>query len=158
MPGALLSIIGVGALVYAIIEAPAHGWADPVTLAAFAGAAVVLGLFAWRETTARDPMLDLRLFRDRRFSVASGGIALTFFAMFGTFFLSSQFLQLVLGLSALEAGLLVLPMSAVMLLVAPRVPARQRRYGVARVVPVGLRLHRLGPAGAAPQLGRPAIR
>jgi EmrB/QacA subfamily drug resistance transporter len=144
VPGALLSIVGVGALVYAIIEAPVHGWADPVTLAVFAGAAVVLGLFAWRETTARDPMLDLRLFRDRRFSVASGGIALTFFAMFGTFFLSSQFLQLVLGLSALEAGLLVLPMSAVMLLVAPRVPRVSARYGVARVVPVGLGFIALG--------------
>ena len=83
-------------------------------------------------------MLDLRLFRDRRFSVASGGISLTFFAMFGTFFLSAQFLQLVLGLSALEAGLLQLPMSAVMLLVAPRVPRVSARYGVARVVPVGL--------------------
>jgi EmrB/QacA subfamily drug resistance transporter len=144
VPGALLSIVGVGALVYAIIEAPAHGWADPVTLAAFAGAAVVLGAFAWRETTARDPMLDLRLFRDRRFSVASGGIALTFFAMFGTFFLSSQFLQLVLGLSPLEAGLLVLPMSAVMLLVAPRVPRLSARYGVARVVPLGLGFVALG--------------
>ncbi len=144
VPGALLSMVGVGALVYAIIEAPVHGWADPVTLAAFAGAAIVLGLFAWRETTARDPMLDLRLFRDRRFSVASGGIALTYFAMFGTFFLSAQFLQLVLGLSALEAGLLQLPMSAVMLLVAPRVPSVSARYGVARVVPVGLALVALG--------------
>jgi len=138
VPGAVLSIVGVGALVYAIIEAPAHGWADPVTLAAFGCAALVLGLFAWRETTARHPMLDLRLFRDRRFSVASGGISLTFFAMFGTFFLSAQFLQLVLGLSALQAGLLQLPMSAVMLLVAPRVPRVSARYGVARVVPVGL--------------------
>jgi len=143
-PGALLSIVGVGALVYAIIEAPVHGWADPVTLTAFAGAAVVLGLFAWRETTARDPMLDLRLFRDRRFSVASAGIALTFFAMFGTFFLSAQFLQLVLGLSALEAGLLQLPMSAVMLLVAPQVPRVSARYGVARVVPLGLGFVALG--------------
>ena len=144
VPGALLSMVGVGALVYAIIEAPVHGWADPVTLAAFAGAAIVLALFAWRETTAGDPMLDLRLFRDRRFSVASGGIALTYFAMFGTFFLSAQFLQLVLGLSALEAGLLQLPMSAVMLLVAPRVPSVSARYGVARVVPVGLALVALG--------------
>ena len=80
-------------------------------------------------------MLDLRLFRDRRFSVASGGIALTYFAMFGTFFLSAQFLQLVLGLSALEAGLLQLPMSAVMLLVAPRVPSVSARYGVAASCP-----------------------
>ena len=100
VPGAVLSIAGIGSLVYAIIEAPAHGWGDPRTLAAFGAAAFALALFAWRETTARDPMLDLHLFADRRFSVASGGIALTYFAMFGTFFLSAQFLQLVLGLSA----------------------------------------------------------
>ena len=138
VPGALLSVVGVGALVYAIIEAPVHGWADDRTLAAFGVAAVALALFAWRETTAADPMLDLRLFHDRRFSVASGGISLTYFAMFGTFFLSAQFLQLVLGLSALEAGLLQLPMSATMLVVAPRVPAVVARHGVARVVPLGL--------------------
>ena len=76
-------------------------------------------------------MLDLRLFRDRRFSVASGGIALTYFAMFGTFFLSAQFLQLVLGLSRprgrAAAAARCRPM---MLLVAPRVPRVVARYGV----------------------------
>jgi EmrB/QacA subfamily drug resistance transporter len=144
--GALLSVVGVGALVYAIIEAPVEGWSAPETLAAFGAAAVALGLFGWREVTARHPMLDLRLFRDRRFSVASGGIGLTYFALFGTFFLVSPFLQLVLGLSALEAGLVQLPVSIIMLTVAPQVPRVVARFGAARVVPGGLILVATGLA------------
>jgi predicted MFS family arabinose efflux permease len=83
-------------------------------------------------------MLDLALFRDRRFTVASGGIALAYFAMFGTFFLVAQYVQLVLGYSALEAGLTVLPVSFVMLALAPQVPRFVARFGAGRVVPVGL--------------------
>jgi EmrB/QacA subfamily drug resistance transporter len=144
--GAALSIVGVGALVYAIIEAPHRGWAATGTLATFAVAAVALGLFVAREVTARHPMLDLRLFRDRRFSVASGGIGLTFFTLFGTFFLVSQFLQLVLGLSPLSAGFVQLPVSVIMLTVAPRVPRFVDRHGARRVVPVGMALVALGMA------------
>ena len=83
---------------------------------------MAIGLFVWRESTARHPMLDLKLFRDRRFSVASGGMTLTFFAMFGTFFLLAQYLQLVLGYSPLESGLLQLPFAFIIMLVAPQVP------------------------------------
>ena len=61
-------------------------------------------------------MLDLKLFSDRRFSVASGGMTLTFFAMFGTFFLLAQYLQLVLGYSPLESGLLQLPFAFIIML------------------------------------------
>jgi EmrB/QacA subfamily drug resistance transporter len=144
--GALLSIVGVSVLVYAIIEAPHRGWAAPATLASFGVAAGALALFAWRELTTGHPMLDLRLFRDRRFSVASGGIALTYFTLFGTFFLVSQFLQLVLDLSPLTAGLVQLPVSFIMLTVAPQVPRFVDRYGAQRVVPVGLGLVALGMA------------
>jgi EmrB/QacA subfamily drug resistance transporter len=144
--GALLSIVGVSALVYAIIEAPHRGWGAGETQAAFAVAAVGMGLFAWRELTARHPMLDLRLFRDRRFSVASGGIALTYFTLFGTFFLVAQLLQLVFGLSPLAAGLVQLPVSLIMLTVAPQVPRVVDRYGSRLVVSVGLALVALGMA------------
>lgn len=138
IPGAALSIVALASLVYAIIEGPHRGWTSTETLATFALSAVAFVLFAWREHTARYPMLDLHLFRDRRFSVASGGMTLTFFAMFGTFFLVAQYFQLVLGYTALQSGLLQLPMAVVMMAVAPQVPKLVARFGSHRVVPVGL--------------------
>jgi EmrB/QacA subfamily drug resistance transporter len=138
LPGAVLSIVGLAALVYGIIEGPLHGWTSTESLLIFGTAIVVLGLFGWRELTAQHPMLDLRYFRDRRFSVASGGMTLIFFAMFGTFFLVSQYFQLVLGYSPLESGLFQLPMAVVMMTVSPQVPKLVAHFGVARVVPAGL--------------------
>jgi Na+/melibiose symporter-like transporter len=138
LPGAGLSIVGLSALVYAIIEGPHKGWTSTPTLATFGLAFLALGLFAAWELRTRFPMLDLRLFRDRRFSVASAGMTLTFFAMFGTFFLVAQYFQLVLGYSPLESGLLQLPMAAVIMSVAPQVPKLVARFGAARVVPFGL--------------------
>jgi Na+/melibiose symporter-like transporter len=89
-------------------------------------------------------MIDLRLFRDRRFSVASAGIGLAFFTMFGTFFLITQYLQLVLGYSPLRAGLMFLPVSITMVVVSPQAPKLVSRYGVARVVPAGFSLIVIG--------------
>jgi MFS transporter, DHA2 family, multidrug resistance protein len=144
LPGAALSILGVGTLVYAIIEAPHHGWGSGRTLATFAVAAAVLLAFATRERSARHPMLDLQLFRDRRFSVASAGISMAFFAMFGTFFLVTQYLQLVLGYRPVAAGLTMLPISLTMMVLAPRAPRLVTRFGAARVVGTGLTLTAAG--------------
>jgi EmrB/QacA subfamily drug resistance transporter len=144
VPGALLSIVGLSALVYAIIEGPLHGWTSLQTLGIFAIAAAFLGLFGWRELNTPHPMLDLRYFKDRRFSVASGGMTLIFFAMFGTFFLVSQYFQLVLGYSPLESGLFQLPMAVVMMGLSPQVPKLIERFGVARVVPTGFSAVALG--------------
>ncbi len=145
-PGAILSIIGLSALVYGIIEGPHNGWTSGQTLATFGIAVVALGLFGLRELTTDHPMLDLRLFRDRRFSVASGGMALTFFAMFGTFFLVAQYFQEVLDYSPLQSGLLQLPMAFVIMSVAPQAPRLVERFGAARVVPAGLGSTALGLA------------
>jgi EmrB/QacA subfamily drug resistance transporter len=144
VPGALLSIVGLGALVYGIIEGPLHGWTSNQTLGTFALALVALASFAARELRTEHPMLDLRFFRDRRFSVASGGMTLIFFAMFGTFFLSAQYFQLVLGYSPLASGLFQLPMAFVMMALAPQVPKLVNRFGVARVAPLGLASISLG--------------
>jgi EmrB/QacA subfamily drug resistance transporter len=144
IPGAGLSILGLGALVYGIIEGPLHGWTSTGTLSTFAVAAVMLGLFAVRELTAEHPMLDLRLFKDRRFSVSSLGLTLTFFAMFGTFFLAAQYLQLVLGQSPLTSGIFQLPMAVIMMAVSPNVPKLVARFGTSRVVPAGLASVSLG--------------
>ena len=138
VPGALLSIVGLAALVFGIIEGPHNGWLSTETFATFALAGAALAAFGWRERTARFPMLDLDLFRDRRFSVASAGMALTFFAMFGTFFLIAQYFQIVLDYSPFESGLLQLPVAFIIMSVAPRIPRFVERYGAARVVPVGL--------------------
>ncbi len=144
LPGAALSVLGIGALVFAIIEAPEQGWASTETAVAFGVAAVLLVAFLGRELTARVPMLDLRLFRDRRFSVASGGIALSFFTLFGTFFMLTQYLQLVQGYSALRAGILFVPISFTMMIVAPQAPKLVARFGVTNVVPAGLGLVAVG--------------
>lgn len=111
LPGAVLSIGAVSALVFAIIEAPAAGWTDPAILGLLV-ASIVLGIaFAWRELHTPEPMLDLSLFRDARFTAGAGGIALTFFAMFGMIFGLTQYLQFVLGKSALEAGTLMVSLA-----------------------------------------------
>lgn len=138
--GAVLSTIGLAALVYAIIEAPAHGWGSRQTVTTFVAAGVVLVAFGAWERRTDHPMLDLDLFRNRQFSVASGGIALVFFAMFGMFFLMAQYMQLVLEYSPFGAGLRQLPVAFVMMLVAPNSPRLAARFGANRVVGTGLTL------------------
>ena len=142
--GALLSIVGLSALVYAIIEGPDHGWRSAESAFWFGLAAVVIVAFLLWERSRRDPMLNLHFFEDRRFSVSSGGITLIFFAMFGTFFLTTQYFQLVLGYSPLGAGVRLLPMSIVMMALAPQTPKFVARFGANRVAGSGLLLVALG--------------
>ena len=154
--GFLLSALGLGALVAAIIEAPDRGWTDPVILAGFALAASLLaGFVAW-ELRTRTPMLDVRLFRNRRFSAASGAIALAFFALFGTIFFLTQYLQMVMGYGALESGIRIMPLAAGLILGSPLSAKLTQRIGTKRVVAVGLLLVSVGLAmlsGAAVDSG-----
>ena len=143
VPGALLSIAGLVALVWAIIEGPG-GWTDPEILGAFALAAVLLGVFIVWERRARFPMLDMSFFRNPRFSAASGAIMLTFFAMFGSLFLLTQFLQSILGYTPLEAGIRLLPMAGVMLVISPLSAKVVERIGSKIVVATGLTVGALG--------------
>jgi EmrB/QacA subfamily drug resistance transporter len=142
--GALLSIIGISTLVYAIIEAPAHGWLSSTTLIAFSSAIAVLGAFAWWELKTRNPMLELRWFRHRAFSVGSAGMLLSFFALYGMIFLLTQYLQLVHGYSPLAAAIRLLPIAAVMIVVSPQAPRLVARFGAHRVVGTGLGVLALG--------------
>jgi EmrB/QacA subfamily drug resistance transporter len=138
VPGFALSTAGLTALVWAIIEAPSRGWADGVILGAFAAAAAVLAAFvAWEMRTAH-PMLDVRLFRNRRFSAASGAIALSFFALFGAIFFLTQYLQLVLGYEPFEAGLAVLPVAGAIVVASPLSARLTARVGAKAVVAAGL--------------------
>jgi EmrB/QacA subfamily drug resistance transporter len=144
--GALLSIVGLVALVYAIIQAPDRGWTDPLILAMFAAAAIVLAGFAVWERTTPSPMLDMTVWRSPRFSAASAGITLLFFAMFGSLFLLTQYLQFVMSYDPLSAGIRLLPMAVVMLIVAPSSARLVERVGTKRVVASGLALAAFGLA------------
>jgi EmrB/QacA subfamily drug resistance transporter len=140
VPGFALSTAGLTALVWGVIEAPSLGWTDGRILAAFAAAVVLVGAFvAWERSTPH-PMLDVRLFRNPRFSAASGAISLLFFALFGSIFFLTQYLQLVLGYSAFEAGLGVLPVAAAMVVASPLSARVSALFGAKAIVAAGLAL------------------
>jgi EmrB/QacA subfamily drug resistance transporter len=143
VPGAVLSIAGLVALVWAIIEGPG-GWTDPEILGAFALAAVLLGVFVLWERRAPVPMLDIGFFRNARFSAASAAIMLTFFAMFGSLFLLTQFLQSILGYSPLQAGIRLLPIAGVMMVISPLSAKLVERIGSKIVVAAGLSVAAVG--------------
>lgn len=135
--GALLSLLGLGALVFGIIEGPARGWGDSTVVTAFAVAAVALLAFLLWERTTAHPMLPLTLFRDRRMSVGSAVVTTAFFVMFGLFFLFTMYLQFVRGYSPLHAGLATLPMALTLVGVAPRSAALAERIGTGPVMALG---------------------
>src|SRR3954453_3834743 len=137
--GALLSVAGLSALIWSIIEAPGRGWTSPSILTGFAVAGLLLAGFARYETRLAEPMVNLRYFRDRRFAAGSGSVTLLSFALFGTIFFLSQYLQFVLGYSALEAGQRVIPV-ATLVLGAPLGIKLAQRVGDAVVIPFGLGL------------------
>jgi EmrB/QacA subfamily drug resistance transporter len=142
--GAVLSVVGLVALVFGVIEGPERGWTDPLTVGGFVVAALALAGFVAYELRVEHPMLDPRLFRNRRFSAGSATITLTFFNMFGMFFLLTQYLQFVRGYTPLEAGVRVLPSAFMMILVAPRSPRLVQRFGVRRLVRGGFLLTAVG--------------
>ncbi|WP_417179895.1 MFS transporter [Streptomyces scabiei] len=111
--GAVLSTIGMTALVYAIISGPEHGWTSGLVLATAAVAVLVLAAFAYWESRIPFPMLDPHFFRDRRFTGAVAGAVLITFGMGGALFLLTQHLQFVLGYDAWEAGLRTAPLALV---------------------------------------------
>jgi EmrB/QacA subfamily drug resistance transporter len=136
--GALLSIVGLASLLWAIIEAPIQGWGSTRTLvgAAF-GAAVLVGFVQW-EFHHSSPMLDMRFFKNPRFTAASVAVSLTFFSLFGALFVLTQYLQSVHGYSPLKAGALLIPQSLVMMVVAPSSAYVTQRLGNKLVVGFGL--------------------
>ncbi|MDQ3738025.1 MAG: MFS transporter [Actinomycetota bacterium] len=135
--GAVLSLVGLTALLFGVIEGPERGWTSAVVLGSFALSAVVLGAFIGWERRTEHPMLPIDFFRDRRFSVGSGVITVAFFAMFGFFFLFSQYLQFGRGYSALLTGVATLPFALTMIVVAPRSAALAERIGGGPIIVAG---------------------
>jgi EmrB/QacA subfamily drug resistance transporter len=147
--GAVLSIGGLSALLFGIIEAPQRGWGNSTILVAFAIGAVVIGaFFAW-EARIDHPMLDVHFFANPRFTAASMSIMLVFFAMFGSLFLLTQYFQFVLGYSPLETGLRFLPFALSMMILAPMSSRIVDRFGTKLVVGCGLTMVTFGLASMA---------
>ena len=112
VPGLVLSSAAMALLVFTIIEAPTYGWGAPRSVAGFAGSAVLLAAFIAAERRAAHPMLDVRLFRNMRFSAASAAVTVSFFTLFGFIFLIAQYFQFVRGYSPLSTGVRLLPVAA----------------------------------------------
>jgi EmrB/QacA subfamily drug resistance transporter len=138
IPGALLSLVGVSALVFTIIEGADRGWADATTLAAGVVAVVALVGFVVRQLRTAHPLLDVRLFALRGFGAGSASVTVQFFAAFGFFYIVLQYLQFVVGRSPLAAAVTLLPMPFVLLPTARLAPRLADRVGTNRVGALGL--------------------
>ena len=136
--GVGLSIAGLTAVVWGLIEAPERGWTEPVTLAAFAGGAAILAAFVAWERRVEQPMLQVSVFRNLRFSAASASITFVYFSLMGVMYFMTTYLQSVLGFSALDAGIRTLPIAAGLMLTAKPAVALTNRLGTKLVVAVGL--------------------
>jgi EmrB/QacA subfamily drug resistance transporter len=138
VPGAFLSIVGLATLLWGLIEGPTRGWRSGPVLTAFAiGIALLAAFVAWERRTDH-PMLDINFFRNPRFSAASAAITLTFMSLMGMIFMLTQYLQSVLEFSPVEAGAVLIPMSAVMMVLAPMSARFVERLGTKRVLGTGL--------------------
>ncbi|MGN6089431.1 MAG: MFS transporter [Actinomycetales bacterium] len=138
VPGALLVTVGMVSLVWAIIGAPEHGWATPRTVAAAVIGVLALAGFVVRQRTTTQPLLDLGLLGNRRFAGASATGLLLMFALAGTTFLLTQYLQLVLGYTPIGAGLRTVPVALAVGMTAPVSDRLARRLGNGETVALGL--------------------
>lgn len=144
VPGTLLVSGGLFGIVYGLVNANSDGWTDPVVLTSLIAGGVLLGGFIYHGFHAKNPMLPMRLFRNRAFFGINMASLLMFLGMFGSIFLLSQFLQGVLGYSPTEAGLRMLPWTGMPMLVAPIAGVLADRYGGRPVVVTGLALQAVG--------------
>ncbi|MCU1426592.1 MAG: transporter [Actinomycetia bacterium] len=142
--GSLTSAIGIGLLVFGIIEGPDRGWSDPVTLIGLAAGALFIVGFVLVELRAKAPLLDPRLFAHHGFATGSASLFLQFFAMFAFFFVSLQYLQIVRGYGTLAAAVALLPMTVLIMPVAAVSGTLSERYGHRLVGGAGLAVSAVG--------------
>jgi len=136
--GSLLSIAGLGLLLWAIIDAPVEGWTSAVVIGAGIGGLVVLTLFVIWERLTSHPMLRLDFFRNRSFSTAIFSLSLVMFGLFGALFILTQYLQFYLHFSALATGVRIIPAAGAIAIIAPLSTPLDRRLGTRVIVAVGL--------------------
>lgn len=136
--GLMVSISFLGLLTYTVIEGPERGWDNTATLLGFAGSTLLVATFVAVERASEHPMLDVRLFTDRRFSAASGAVAVTFFALAGFIFLITLYFQVVRGFSPLSTGARILPVALAIAVASVLGGALAPRVGTKSVVVAGL--------------------
>src|SRR5262245_35420211 len=142
--GLLLSTAAIGTLVFTIIEAPEVGWMSGRSLIGFAGAAILFAVFASWEGRVAQPMLDIQLFRNFRFTAASGSVTVAFFALFGFIFMVTQYFQFLKGYSPFGTGVRMLPV-AISVAAASIVGTKLAvRFGNKAIVSIGLASLALG--------------
>jgi EmrB/QacA subfamily drug resistance transporter len=142
--GAVLSLVGVGGLVFAITEGPVKGWSDPLTLAGFTAALVGLGGFAWWELRTTRPLLDLRLFRRPGFATGTASIFIQYIVVFGYFFVAAQRLAFVSGYGPFTIAAALLPVGILLPFMSTKAPAWSNRYGRGPIGATGLALMAAG--------------
>jgi EmrB/QacA subfamily drug resistance transporter len=136
--GVVLSMGGLGLLLWSLIEAPDRGWTSPEVLAAGIGGLVILVVFVLWERRSSHPMLNMDFFKKREFSGAVASQGLAVFGFYGALFLLTQFLQFGLGYSPLKAGVCILPAAGALALFAPLSALLVRKIGVRYTVAAGL--------------------
>jgi EmrB/QacA subfamily drug resistance transporter len=149
LPGVALASLGLLGIVWGLVRGNQVGWASTEIVSALAGGSIVLALFVLWELRASAPMLPLRFFRNRTFTAANVASLLMFFGMFGSIFLLAQFFQTVQGYSPLQAGLRILPWTAMPIFIAPIAGALSDRIGGRPLMAVGLALQATGLAWIA---------
>ncbi|MCX4732438.1 MFS transporter [Streptomyces sp. NBC_01363] len=148
--GVVLSIVGLVMLVYGIIRGgQLADFTEPVVLLSSLGGLVVLAGFVWHEKRTTHPAIDISYFKEPSFAAAVAAIALVFFALMGVTFFSAFYMQSVRGWSALQAGLMLLPLAATQIIFAPRARLFVDRFGARATCTVGMLLVAVGLAAFA---------
>jgi EmrB/QacA subfamily drug resistance transporter len=129
LAGATLAAVGLAGPVFALVEQPSRGWLDPIVLGGLAGGGVVLVAFVLWELHTRDPMLPCGLFARRNFTFANLETLLVYAGLSSLFFFLTIYLQQVAGYSALESGLVAVPVTVILFFLSRRFGALSARYG-----------------------------
>src|SRR4249919_2325673 len=149
LPGLGLASAGLFGIVWGLVRGNSIGWGSPEIVGSFVVGSVTLALFVLWELRTRTPMLPMRFFRNRAFTLTNVSSLFMFFGMFGSIFLLAQFFQTVQGYSPLQAGIRILPWTAMPIFIAPIAGALSDRTGRQRIVAFGRPLQALGLAWIA---------